>query len=91
MPHNLTFNLGLQRTLSLSDVPASMASKGKKAVVLKGKEIAGEIRAQVAAEIAQLKEKTPSFQPLLTIVQVCVCVVKVISGCRLKFDYTLIG
>lgn len=48
-----------------------MASKGKKAVVLKGKEIAGEIRAQVAAEIAQLKEKTPSFQPSLTIVQVC--------------------
>ena len=47
-----------------------MASKGKKAVVLKGKEIAAEIRAEVAAEIAQLKEKTPNFQPRLTIVQV---------------------
>ena len=41
-----------------------------KAKVLDGKVIAREVRAQAAAEIAEIKQKNPAFQPGLTIVQV---------------------
>ena len=41
-----------------------------KAKVLDGKVIAKEVRAQAAAELAEIKQENPAFQPGLTIVQV---------------------
>lgn len=48
---------------------SSMASE-QKARMLNGKAVAAEVRKEAAAELAQLKQTYPRFQPGLTIVQV---------------------